>query len=77
MPVKKHSVEMKTLLNGKRAGFARDTMKGKGKPFEMDIAIDVQYQQGKMGKYGNVNLGYGVHGLDWTTRRIYNTLQHL
>gem|GEM_PF-4390759 len=52
-------------------------MKGKGKPFEMDIAIDVQYQQGKMGKYGNVNLGYGVHGLDWTTRRIYNTLQHL
>ena len=48
-------------------------MKGKGKPLEMDIAIDVQYQQGKMGKYGNVNLGYVVHGLSWTTRRIYNT----
>lgn len=73
VPVKKHSIEMKTHLKGKKARFARYTMKGKGKPLEMDIAIDVQYHQGKMGKYGNVNLGYVVHGLDWTTRRIYNT----
>ena len=73
VPVKKHSIEMKTLLKGKKARFARYTMKGKVKSLEMDIAIDVQYQQGKMGKYGNVNLGYVVHGLNWTTRRIYNT----
>ncbi|WFN34997.1 hypothetical protein L1S32_02440 [Methanogenium sp. S4BF] len=39
----------------------------------MDIAIDVQYQQGKMDEYGNPNLGYVVHGLNWTKRRIYNT----
>ena len=38
-------------------------MKGTDKPLEMDIAIDVQYRQGKVGKYGNVNLGYVVHGL--------------
>jgi len=73
VPVKKHSVEIKTLLNGKNARFSRYTMKGKGKPLEINIAIDVQYQQGKMGKYGNINLGYVAHGLDWTTRRIYNT----
>ena len=73
VPVKKHSVEMKTLLNGKKARFAQYTMKGKGKPLEINIAIDVHYQQGKMGKYGNVNLGYVIHGLNWTTRRIYNT----
>ncbi|MDE4907354.1 ISH3 family transposase [Methanogenium marinum] len=73
VPVKKHSVETKTLLNGKKARFAQYTMKGEGKPLKMDVAIDVHYQQGKMGKYGNVNLGYVVHGLDWTPRRIYNT----
>lgn len=73
VPVKKHSAEMKALLKGKKGRFTKYLMKGKGIPLEIDIAIDVQYQQGKMGKYGNVNLGYVVHGLDWTTRRIYNT----
>jgi len=73
VPVKKHSKEMKELLMGKKSRFARYTMKGKGKPLEMNIAIDVHYQQGKMGKYGNVNLGYVVHGLSWKPRRIYNT----
>jgi len=73
LPVKKQSNEMKEILIGNKSRFARYTMKGKGKPLEMDIAIDVQYQQGKMGKYGNVNLGYVVHGLSWTPRRIYNT----
>ncbi|MDE4907283.1 ISH3 family transposase [Methanogenium marinum] len=70
VPVKKHSVEIKALLKGNKSRFGKYTMKSKGKPLEIDIAIDVHYQQGK---HGNVNLGYVVHGIDWTTRKIYST----
>lgn len=47
VPVKKHSVEMKTLLKEKKARFARYTMKDKSKPLEIDIAIDSSVSVGK------------------------------
>ena len=72
MPVKKYGAEMSALLVGNRARNATYTMKGKGKPLDINIAIDVKYLQGKNGKYGNINLGYVAHGLDWKPRRIYN-----
>ncbi len=73
MLVKKYGVEMNALLIGNCARNATYTMKGKGKPLDLNIAIDVQYLQGKNGKYGNINLGYVAHGLDWKPRKIYNT----
>lgn len=73
MPVKKYGAEMNVLLIGNCARNVTYTMKGKGKPLDLNIAIDVQYLQGKNGKYGNINLGYVAHGLDWKPRKIYNT----
>ncbi|MCK9343881.1 MAG: ISH3 family transposase, partial [Massilibacteroides sp.] len=73
MPVKKYGAEMNVLLIGNCARNVTYTMKGKGKPLDLNIARDVQYLQGKNGKYGNINLGYVAHGLDWKPRKIYNT----
>lgn len=72
MPVKKQGEEMKKLLEGNRARYATYTMKKKGKPLEMNIAIDVHYLQGKNDEYGNVNLGYVVYGIDWKPRKIHD-----
>ena len=52
VPVKKHSVEMKALLKENMGRFAKYTMKGNLESLKMDIAIDVQYQQEKMGSMG-------------------------
>lgn len=72
MPVKKQGKEMMDLLEGNRARYATYTMKRNGKPLKLNIAIDVHYLQGKNGEYGNVNLGYIVHGIDWKPRKVYN-----
>lgn len=72
MPVKKQGEEMKKLLEGNRARSATYMMKKKGKPLEMNIAIDVHYLQGKNDEYGNVNLGYVVHGIDWKPRKVHD-----
>ncbi|MDK2974362.1 MAG: hypothetical protein PWP08_733 [Methanofollis sp.] len=72
MPVKKQGNEMLALLEGNRARYATYTMKRNGRPLDLNIAIDVHYLQGKNGEYGNVNLGYVVHGIDWKPRKVYN-----
>jgi putative transposase len=46
-------------------------MMGTGEPLDLTLAIDVQYLQGKNKKYGNVNLGYVVYGIDWIPRKVH------
>ena len=76
VPVKKHGEELKKILRGKRARYAQYTMMRTGKPLDLTLAIDVQYLQGRNKKYGNVNLGYIVYGIDWKPRRVYRVYKN-
>jgi putative transposase len=71
VPVRKHGKELKKILRGNHSRYAQYTMKGTGEPLDLTLAIDVQYLQGKNKKFGNVNLGYVVYGIDWNPRRVY------
>ncbi|MFA4849864.1 MAG: hypothetical protein WC626_09075 [Methanoregula sp.] len=51
-------------------------MRGTGKPLDLSLAIDVQYLQVRNKKFGNVNLGYVVHGIDWKPRRVYQVCKN-
>ena len=71
VPVRKHGKELKKILRGNHSRYARYTMMGTGEPLDLTLAIDVQYLQGRNKKFGNVNLGYVVYGIDWKPRRVY------
>jgi putative transposase len=71
VPVRKHGQELKKILRGNHSRYARYTMMGIPGPLDLTLAIDVQYLQGKNKKFGNVNLGYVVYGIDWNPRRVY------
>ena len=71
VPVRKHGEELKIILRGNHARYARYTMRGTGKPIDLTLAIDVQYLQGRNKKHGNVNLAYVIYGIDWKPRRVY------
>ena len=76
VPVRKHGKELKKILRGNHSRYARYTMMGTGEPLELTLAIDVQYLQGKNKKFGNVNLGYVVYGIDWNPRRVYRVYKN-
>lgn len=40
-------------------------------PLDLTLAIDGRYLQGRNKKFGNVNLGYVMYGIDWKPRRVY------
>jgi len=69
--MRKHGQELKKILRGNHSQYAQYTMKGTGKPLDLPLAIDVQYLQGRNKKFGNVNFGYVVYGIDWNPRRVY------
>jgi len=71
VPVRKYGTELKRLLRGNHFRYAQYTMMGSGEPIELTLAIDVQYLQGKNKKFGNVNLGYVVYGIDWKPRKVH------
>jgi len=71
VPVRKHGQELKKILRGNHSRYARYTMMGTSGPLDLTLAIDVQYLQGRNKKFGNVNLGYVVYGIDWKPRRVY------
>ena len=71
VPVRKHGQELKKILRGNHSRYARYTMRGTSGPLDLTLAIDVQYLQGRNKKFGNVNLGYAVYGIDWKPRRVY------
>jgi putative transposase len=71
VPVRKHGKELKKILKGNHSRYAQYTMMGTGEPLDLTLAIDVQYLQGRNKKFGNVNLGYVVYGIDWKPRRVY------
>ena len=73
VPVRKYGQELKKILRGNHSRYARYTMRGTGKPLDLTLAIDVHYLQGRNKKYGNVNLGYVVYGIDWKPRKIHLT----
>jgi len=76
VPVRKHGQELKKILQGNHARYARYTMKGTSGPLDLILAIDVQYLQGRNKKFGNVNLGYVVYGIDWKPRRVYRVYKN-
>ena len=71
VPVRKYGKELMKLLRGNHSRYAHYTMRGTGEPLDLTLAIDVQYLQGKNKKYGNVNLGYVVYGIDWKPRKVH------
>ena len=71
VPVRKYGQELKKILRGNHSRYAQYTMMGTGKPIDLTLAIDVQYLLGRNKKFGNVNLGYVVYGIDWKPRRVY------
>jgi putative transposase len=76
VPVRKHGKELKKILRGNHSRYARYTMMGTSGPLDLTLAIDVQYLQGKNKKFGNVNLGYVVYGIDWKPRRVYQVYKN-
>jgi putative transposase len=76
VPVRKHGKELKKILRGNHSRYAQYTMMGTGEPLDLTLAIDVQYLQGRNKKFGNVNLGYVVYGIDWNPRRIYRVYKN-
>jgi putative transposase len=74
--VRKHGKELKKILRGNHSRYAHYTMMGTGEPLDLTLAIDVQYLQGKNLKFGNVNLGYVVYGIDWNPRRVYRVYKN-
>jgi len=71
VPVRKHGNKLKKILRGNHSRYARYTMRGTSGPLDLILAIDVQYLQGRNKKFGTVNLGYVVYGIDWKPRRVY------
>ena len=71
VPVRKHGKEIKKILRGNHSRYAQYTMMGTGEPLALTLAIDVQYLQGRNKKFGNVNLGYVVYGIDWKPRKVH------
>ncbi len=71
VPVKKQSEQMKKLLQGTQARYAKYQMSGKS-PLILTIAVAVKYGMGKRGKHGVKNLGYVVGGIDWHPRRVHD-----
>ena len=71
VPVRKHGQELKKILRGNHSRYARYTRMGTSGPLDLTLAIDVHYLQGRNKKFGNVNLGYVVYGIDWKPRRVY------
>ncbi len=49
---------------------------GTSGPLDLTLAIDVQYLQGKNKKFGNVNPGYVVYGIDWKPRRVFQVCKN-
>jgi putative transposase len=76
VPLRKHGKELKKILRGNHSRYAHYTMMGTGEPLDLTLAIDVQYLQGKNKKFGNVNLGYVVYGIDWNPRRVYRVYKN-
>jgi putative transposase len=76
VPVRKHGQELKEILRGNHSRYAQYTMRGTGKPLDLTLAIDVQYLLGRNKKFGNVNLGYVVYGIDWKPRRVYRVYKN-
>jgi putative transposase len=76
VPVRKHGQELKKILRGNHSRYAQYTMMGTSGPLDLTLAIDVQYLQGKNKKFGNVNLGYVVYGIDWKPRRVYRVYKN-
>jgi putative transposase len=76
VPVRKHGQELKKILRGNHSRYARYTMRGTSGPLDLTLAIDVQYLQGRYMKFGNVNLGYVVYGIDWMPRRVYQVYKN-
>jgi len=70
VPVRKHGQELKKILRGNHSRYPGYTMMGTSGPLDLTLAIDVQYLQGRNKKFGNVNLGYVVCGIDWKPRRV-------
>ncbi|MDO9324598.1 MAG: ISH3 family transposase [Methanoregula sp.] len=76
VPVRKYGKELKTILRGNHSRYAQYTMRGTGIPLDLTLAIDIQYLQGRNKKFGNVNLGYVVYGIDWKPRRVYQVYKN-
>jgi len=76
VPVRKHVQELKKILRGNHSRYAQYTMMEPSGPLDLTLAIDVQYLQGKNKKFGNVNLGYVVYGIDWKPRRVYQVYKN-
>ncbi len=76
VPVRKHGQELKKILRGNHSRYAQYTMMGTGKPLDLTLAIDVQYLQGRNKKFGNMNLGYVVYGINWKPRRVYRVYKN-
>jgi putative transposase len=71
VPVRKHGKDLKRILRGNHSRYAQYTMTGTGESLDLTLAIDVQYLQGRNKKFGTVNLGYVVHGIDWKPRKVH------
>jgi len=71
VPVKKHGKDLKKILRGNHSRYAQYTMMGTKEPLNLTLAIDVHYLQGKNKKFGNINLGYVVYGIDWKPRKVH------
>ena len=71
VPVKKHGKDLKKILRGNHSRYAHYTMMGTKEPLNLTLAIDVHYLQGKNKKFGNINLGYVVYGIDWKPRKVH------
>jgi len=76
VPVRKHGQELKKILRGNHSRYARYTMMGTSGSLDLTFAIDVQYLMGRNKKFGNVNLGYVVYGIDWNPRRVYQVYKN-
>ena len=76
VPVRKHGQELKKILRGNHSRYARYTIMGTSGPLDLTLAIDVQYLQGENKKFGNVNLGYVVYGIDWKPQRVYRVYKN-
>mgnify|MGYP001401765873 CR=1 FL=1 len=70
VPVRKYGKDLMKILRGNHSRYAQYTMMGTGEPLDLTLAIDVQYLQGRNKKFGNVNLGYVVYGIDWKPRKV-------
>jgi putative transposase len=73
VPVRKYGKDLMKILRGNHSRYTQYTMMGTGEPLDLTLAIDVQYLQGRNKKFGNVNLGYVVYGIDWKPRRVHLT----